>query len=337
MGSVDLICIATGLPILTEKARCVFFFLVGGPGAWQPVSLPLGGVWNGNYPELDPGWHRAGVLAGLASLAQPDARDRAIDARSRDVLLDIVAATFSGARPVRTPSGEAVTFRAALEDFYRVFASEASTPDRPAGESARELCAAALPRDVLVAPVYASAPEEDLRPASLDFLRFRAWFEANRAWGATDDGHQLERDDVEAMIDHAERWLLEEPPPRRARLAAAMAAYRARGQAEDEDESDDDDDDDDPSAGDGLEKTVGFRILVEHLRAKVRERPGIDAAALAGTIEVFRTLKALPPSLLPAGKDFATNKERWRKVIERVGTADLPALVRALRATPSVR
>lgn len=344
MGSVDLICIATGLPILSEKQRCVFVFLVGGPGGWEPMSLPIGGVWNGSYPELDAGWHRAALLAGLASLAQPDARERAIESRRRDVLLDIVAAAFSGARPVLTPTGEAITFRAMLEDFYRVFASDASALHRSAKDPAPELLGAALRRGDLVSRAYASAPEDDLRQAGLDFVRFRGWFETTRAsggpgggsprvWGATDDGHQLERDDVVAMVDHAERWLLEEPPPRRARLAAAMAAYRARSRAED----DDDDDDGAPGADDGLEKSAGFRLLVEHIRAKVRERPGMDAAALAGTIEVFRTLKALPPSLLPAGEDFAINKERWRKAIDRAGTADLPALVRALRGTPSVR
>jgi hypothetical protein len=326
MGSVDLICVATGLPILSEKQRCVFFFLVGEPGRWEPISLPVAGVWNGQYPELDPGWHGVAVVGGLASLAQPDARDATIDARPRDLLLDVVAATFSGARPVRTPTGETVTFRAALEDFYRVFASDPSAPGRPAEESARDLCGAALRRGDLVARAYTSAPEDDLRRASLDFLRFRAWFEASRAWGATDDGHQLERDDVVAMIDHAGRRLLAEPEPRRARLAAALAAYRARDLAEHEE-----DDDDTPDADDVLEKTVAFRLLVEHIQAKVRARPGIDAAALARTIEVFRTLKSLPSSLLPAGKDFAANEERWRKAIERTGTADLPALVRALR------
>jgi len=59
--------------------------------------------------------------------------------------------------------------------------------------------------------------------------------------------------------------------------------------------------------------------------------PWPPAGALAGSIEVFRMIQALPVTVLPAGTDVEANKLRWRKVIERVGTADVTALVEALR------
>src|SRR5690606_36671029 len=106
----------------------------------------IGGAWNGYYPELDPSWHEEALRAGLERVVMPAPRDAVIDAKPRDVLLDIVGATFSGARPVVTAAGEPIAFCAVLEDFFRIFASEPSGPGGTAAESGPDLCRRALRR-----------------------------------------------------------------------------------------------------------------------------------------------------------------------------------------------
>lgn len=329
MGSQDLECIATGLAIVgDDDARCVFFFLVGDADRAAPISLPIRGTWSGMCPRLDAGWHETALLGGLRRL---DARQPRTAPSAADPLYTVVASTFGGARALVTTAGQPIIFCAALEAFYDTLASSGGGPGgpRPAG-STLELAREAIGRDDLALLVYADAPEPWVTEECVAFRAFRRWLEPSRSFRAA-FGRQFDRDDITERMRRAAEQFTTEAEPRRALLAAALAVYESEHPDDDEDE-----DDDDAAETAALANLVADQEkLVDHIGETLRKRPDIDAAALASSIEVFRMIQAVPVTVLPAVANVETNKLRWRKAIERVGTTDVTALVEALRAARS--
>lgn len=332
MGILDLRCMATGLPVLSNDTRCVFFYLRGSGEARAPMTLPLAGSWDGYTPVLDAGWHAAAVQEGLTRVASAGAITRfgrpLVPGPTTHIDLDIVAETLSrtSSAHVLLLEGEPVPFGVVLEGVYEAIVASRKSEGSLLSLPTVELCGRALPDHALLKATYVGVPEGPLREVCLSFLRWRAWFEASKRWEEA-SGDQFGRDEVEALVERALPSLRGHGAATDEALARALTAYRT-SLPEDEPESEEDDDAEEAQR-DRDAKWAQNRIE-EHLRATLVKRPNVDPAALAQSVEMYRMLKNVSSDHLLDEKNFETNKARWRATIERVGMSDVEVLARAL-------